>query len=546
MTTICGYSRWSSYAANVARGIQKVVYTGVACAVNSSPSSFPFASSTTTATDGRPQFSAAQPLPTSEETEAHRRGNIRFKAVPSTRVGRAAQFGSLFVQLGWDRLTSRPAASGEKSTVSTAGHEKIVETLCRMRGAVLKLGQMLSIQDGSVVPKHISALFTRVRDQAFAMPSSQLQSVLAKEFKNPNWRQDIIAELDETPVAAASIGQVHRAQLKRGVVGGSTSGDRAAAVDTNGTDDKGPEVALKVQYPGVAKSIQSDIQNLTTLLNIGLMPPGLFVDQILNELRTELMEECQYLREADKQTRYHRLVSSHPTLSQFFNVPKVFHELTTQQMLVTEYVRGIPIDQISRPEFGVSLEYRQYVAEQLMTLTLTELFDWRFMQTDPNFSNFIFDEKKSCVHLLDFGAAREYPSGFVDDYLEVVAAAAREDREKIVEKSIDLGFLTGREVPEMINAHVDSVILLGKPFRDRKNNYDFALESIPAQVQKLVPTMVRLRLKPPPMPAYSLHRRLSGTILLCTRLQASIPSGSCFWELYERKQREKNLQEAKV
>lgn len=119
-------------------------------------------------------------------------------------------------------------------------------------------------------------------------------------------------------------------------------------------------------------------------------------------------------------------------------------------------------------------------------------------------------------------------------YIDVVAAAARQDRDTIVEKSIELGFLTGHEVPEMIDAHVQSVILLGKPFRCREQPFDFAQENLPEQIKSYVPTMIRLRLRPPPTPVYSLHRRLSGTILLATRFKASMYSGELFWDLHEK------------
>jgi len=103
----------------------------------------------------------------------------------------------------------------------------------------------------------------------------------------------------------------------------------------------------------------------------------------------------------------------------------------------------------------------------------------------------------------------------------------------VIEKSIRLGFLTGQEVKEMIDAHVESVFLLGKPFRDRSQPYDFTSENLPRQIQSHVPTMVRLRLKAPPTPTYSLHRRLSGTILLAARLGASINSAEMFWNIYD-------------
>jgi aarF domain-containing kinase len=443
--------------------------------------------------------------------------DVRYKHVPSSRVGRAAGFASLFMQLGWEKMVGSTPSGG---ILSERGHQHIVDTLCRMRGAVLKLGQMLSIQDESTIPPHVTALFERVRDQAFAMPPAQLDRTLAKELGSAKWRSEIFDAFDDAPVAAASIGQVHRATLKPGVAG---------------TDPNQPpvEVAVKVQYPGVAQSIDSDVANLKMLMSVGVLPPGMFVDKILQELRNELSMECQYKLEAAKQSKYRKLVADDPALSQLFYVPKVFEAISTDQVLVSEYVRGVPIDQLGKRS-DVPQELRNYIADQLMSLTLKELFLWKFMQTDPNFSNFLYNAKDQKVYLLDFGASREYPEDFLADYLDVVKAAATGDLPMIIDKSIQLGFLTGRESKEMLDAHCASVLLLGKPFENRSEPFDFAAQNLPKTIQSYVPTMVKLRLRPPPTPVYSLHRRLSGTILLATKFKATIRSGKQFWNIYDQ------------
>ncbi|CAJ1038341.1 putative ABC1 family [Leishmania shawi] len=443
--------------------------------------------------------------------------DMRYRHVPSSRVGRAAGFASLFMQLGWEKMTG---GTPDRGLLSERGHQHIVNTLCRMRGAVLKLGQMLSIQDENTIPPHVTALFERVRDQAFAMPPAQLDHTLAKEFNNANWRRDLFDTFDNTPVAAASIGQVHCATLRPGAAG---------------TDPTKPpvEVAVKVQYPGVAQSIDSDVANLKMLMSLGVLPPGMFVEKILQELRNELSAECRYTLEAAKQMRYRSLVAADPTLSGLFYVPKVYEAITTDQVLVSEYVHGVTIDQLGKRS-DVPQELRNYIAESFMELTLKELFVWRFMQTDPNFSNFLYNAKNKRVYLLDFGASREYSSEFLEDYLDVVTAAATEDRERIIAKSITLGFLTGQEAQEMVDAHCASVLLLGKPFQDRARPFDFAAENLPSLIQTKVPTMVKLRLRPPPPPVYSLHRRLSGTILLATKFKATIHSGGLFWDIHDQ------------
>nr|CCC94070.1 unnamed protein product [Trypanosoma congolense IL3000] len=266
------------------------------------------------------------------------------------------------------------------------------------------------------------------------------------------------------------------------------------------------------------------------LMTLNILPPGMFVGNILQELQQELETECSYTQEAQKQVRYAALLQRDKVLREVFVVPKVYESLSTDHILVTQMLPGVSIDKV------ISLQgaqhVRDYIARSLLRLTLVELFQWRFMQTDPNFSNFLFCPDTNKIGLIDFGAARDYSEEFVKDYLEVVAAAARGDRLTIIEKSISLGFLTGNEMKEMLDAHTESVLLLGKPFRYKDKPYDFSLENLPALIRAYVPTIVKLRLCPPPTPVYSLHRRLSGAILLSTKLKATIPSGEIFWSIY--------------
>ncbi len=133
-----------------------------------------------------------------------------------------------------------------------------------------------------------------------------------------NWR-DKFEFFDERPFAAASIGQVHLAQLK-------------------GSNDR---QAVKIQYPGVAKSITSDIDNLMTVLNVAnILPKGMYVENVIKVVKRELMDECDYKREAECYEKFTQLIGDDPV----FQVPKVYPEQTTKNILVTELVEGEPFD----------------------------------------------------------------------------------------------------------------------------------------------------------------------------------------------------------
>ncbi|KAF5396584.1 ABC domain containing protein kinase [Paragonimus heterotremus] len=348
------------------------------------------------------------------------------RRVPSSRIGRIAGFGNLAVGLGlgaaaeWTKrkvgfVDNQTSSVKSNPFLTDANVERIVDTLCRMRGAALKLGQMLSIQDESVLNPKIQKMFERVRQAADFMPNRQMQKVLVAELGS-DWRNRIL-QFEEQPFAAASIGQVHRAVLH-----------------------DGRTVAMKIQYPGVADSIDADINNLMALLKrFDVLPHGLFADRAVEVAKRELRAECDYKREASYCKRFATLLVD----DSVFQVPAVIDELTTRRVLTADYMEGLVLDHC----YALPQDVRNWIGEQLLRLCLNELFVFRVMQTDPNWSNFLYNPKtgKASIVLLDFGASREYDKKFVDLYIQLIHCAAEGDREGILTHSSSLGFLTGYE-----------------------------------------------------------------------------------------------------
>lgn len=163
-----------------------------------------------------------------------------------------------------------------------------------------------------------------------------------------------------------------------------------------------------------------------------------------------------------------------------------------------------------------------------------EIAKFRCMQTDPNFSNFLWDRESRKIQLLDFGAWREYPGEFVETYLALLRAGRRKDAQKCRELSIQLGYLTGMESKTMTDAHIESIFILAEPFRvggAAPGRYDFTTQTVTERVKSLIPVMVRERLAPPPQETYSLHRKLSGVFLLCARLRSRVDCETIFGEV---------------
>ena len=269
-----------------------------------------------------------------------------------------------------------------------------------------------------------------------------------------------------------------------------------------------------MQYPGVALSIDSDLNNLKRLLTLAnFLPKGLFLDPLVAVAREELTAECDYVAEAAAQERFRGLVADDAD----FVVPAVVRELSTKHVLTTTWLEGAPIDQaVAR---GLPQEERNRIATKLLKLTLKELFEWRFMQTDPNWGNFFYDTATQRIGLLDFGATREFRKPFVDDYLKLVWAAAQNDRKTIEDVSVHIGFLTGHESAAMVRAHVDAGLVVGEPFASHEP-FDFAASALTRRVAAHGSTFAEERLTAPPAEVYSLHRKLAGAFLICIRMGA--------------------------
>lgn len=426
--------------------------------------------------------------------------NRKRSAVPASRVGRLLQFGLLGGELAMSAALSaaRSLSTGQRpglaTSVLTPGTaDLLARRLAALRGPAMKVGQMLSLQGDEIVPPHFRSALSMLRSQGYAMPDTQLRRVLGREY-GKGWEARF-ARFDTEPVAAASIGQIHRAR-KPG----------------------GRELALKIQYPGVARSVDSDVDNLATLLRrLEFLPVTLDVDAIAAEAKRQLRLETDYEAEARHLERYGRLVAD---MADAVVVPRVDRTLTTRRVLAMDWIDGEPLEKLASE--AIPQSRRNAVAGLLQLLMLRELFEFRFMQTDPNFDNYLYIPSTQQLALLDLGSACEFSAGFVEHYRRVCRAVIARDMEAIRDAAFEIGYVHPGDPEDMVRGAVEIIDLVCEPLRHR-GAYDFAGSGLVARARDLgVAVAFQRGLRSPPPETLFLHRKLVGTFLLCSRLRARV------------------------
>lgn len=392
---------------------------------------------------------------------------------------------------------ARRLAQGERPRMGdlllTPGNAaRLADRLAHLRGAAMKLGQMISMDAGDVLPAELSTILARLRDQAQHMPPSQLNRVLKQEW-GPDWRRRFKL-FEARPIAAASIGQVHRATLH-----------------------DGRKLAIKVQYPGVADSIDSDVDNVATLLRISnLLPANLDLAPLLAEAKRQLADETDYVREGRDMRRFAALLAADDR----FVVPELEDSLTTARVLAMSYIEGQPIEALAMAPQAE----RDAAMITLIELVLRELFAFGVMQTDPNFANYRWQADTRRLVLLDFGAVREVPPDTVRAYQSLIEAGLARDLERIRQTAVTTGFL-GRDAAFSHRAAVDRIIAAIDAAMNRPGPFDFGDRAFVPTVREEAKAMVadRATWHIPPTDTLFVQRKVSGTALLAARLKARVP-----------------------
>jgi predicted unusual protein kinase regulating ubiquinone biosynthesis (AarF/ABC1/UbiB family) len=320
--------------------------------------------------------------------------------LPTSRIARTARFGSMV------------AGAALKRDDPVAAADQIVRQLGQMKGAAMKIGQVLSTIDFDLVPEGEREAFKErlaaLRDAAPSVPFPQLEKLLRQELGGP--LEQVFAEFDREPVAAASIGQVHRAR----------------------TQD-GRDVAVKVQYPGVAEAVETDLRNMNMLFPlVRRLAPGLDVKALGAELRERIAEELDYELEAQHQRRVGRVFRGHPHVM----IPAVDTSLSTRRVLVTEFVAGRGFGEVK----ALDEDERDRFAEVVYRFFWGLLSHERLVAGDPHPGNYLL-ASDGRVCFLDFGLMRQIEPAYLEAERRLARGVIAGDAEEVHEVMATLGYL---------------------------------------------------------------------------------------------------------
>jgi predicted unusual protein kinase regulating ubiquinone biosynthesis (AarF/ABC1/UbiB family) len=419
-------------------------------------------------------------------------------AVPSGRLTRFAKFGLLTTGIVGSMIKNGAVqiASGRRPKLSSllltpANARRVVKQLSQMRGAAMKLGQLLSMDSGDIIPPELAAILSALQANASAMPSAQVEEVLIKQWGKA-WSKRI-KSFDFVPIAAASIGQVHRA-----------------------VSQDGQAIAIKLQYPGLRKSIDSDVDNVAGLLSFsGLVPSQVDLKSLLKDAKKQLHNETDYLREGNFLKRFHELLKGEPQ----FCVPQWDEDLSTSDLLAMRFIDSVPMDNIS----DIPQDQKNQIIAHLFALFMRELFEFRMVQTDPNFANYRYCIQTKQIVLLDFGAVYEYSIATTTQLKKLVKAAINSDESKIQAAAQALGYFDERTAAHH-KAQVMQIFNIAFEIQGYEGDYDFAQSDLPSRLNRLAFSLIG----DPDfghIPATSillLQRKAAGLFLLAVKLGAKV------------------------
>ena len=435
-----------------------------------------------------------------------------LKNIQSNFLGRGFRLAKLTAKVG-----ARAATHGLGKLVQQSGKDPerlkeyfmdqasmLTKELGQLKGSVMKAGQLMSTYGEHFLPPEANDLLKSLQFESPPLVWSELEKSLISELG-----QERLAELevDPTPYAAASLGQVHRAKIKA----------------------TGEQLALKIQYPGVEKAINTDLKFLRLIFQMtDIFPSGFKSKEVMDEIKTMLHQEVDYVNEAKETICFRERLKDHPRIV----VPKVFADYSSPRIIATEFQDALPAGDPQIRQWPQ--ETRNEVARLFVEVYVKELFVWGKVQTDPHFGNYrlrLDSDGKPILILLDFGAVREMPATFQSTYRRLASGSFYRRPEDVIAAGRALGFLMDEDPQELLDAFVQLSFMVTEPLSKPEWNsapkellndqgeYDWENSDLPQRVAKSATKIItQFRLRTPPREVVFIDRKLGGTFTFLSRM----------------------------
>lgn len=414
------------------------------------------------------------------------------------------------------KLSVKSGALAAKQWVGTDREDYLIqqmkllsEELGELKGSLMKVGQTISMYGEHFLPPKANEYLKNLQSDSPKLPWDQIKSFLELEI-GPEKLSEL--KIDKAAIAAASLGQVHRAVHKK----------------------TKQELAIKIQYPGVEKAIKNDLKTLKSLFSLAqIIPSSPRTDQFFEEIETMLIQETNYdLERIWTQQIYKKLKND----SRFI-VPEVIEEFSSRHVLTTSFEYGEKID--SETIQNLSQERRNKLVLNFLDLYYKELFEFKLVQTDPHLGNYrirIDESGNDQIVLYDFGAMREVPDHFGKPFRNLVRAAADKDKEMIFKSAYEMKYLFKDDDDDLKEKYFQLCCLIGEPFSenpenpftDKDGNYDWKSTDLPKRVAIIGREILKNhKLRVPPRESIFLDRKLGGAFIFASvvGLQGKARSG---------------------
>lgn len=429
-----------------------------------------------------------------DDSESH--GDL--KKIPTSAFARATKLTKLAASMG---VSAGLASLGKKPDLILQA-KKLAKTLGEMKGGAMKVGQLLSMHADTLLPKEVTEILIPLQGHSQPLDWKILEPVIKRELGDDFAKR--LLDFSKRPIAAASIGQVHKACLPNGTW-----------------------VAVKIQYPGIAESIDSDVSSLSAVLKVFLSwMRGESFDSIISEIRDVLHQEVDYEQEAKNLSFFREkfLDQNVGGLAARVALPEVMLEHSTKKVLVTELMKGMSVQEFADSPESTQVE-RNFVGETFMQVFYNEIFGLGVVQTDPNFANYKIIKREGenvRLLLLDFGAVRRFSEEWRRAYLSMVEAAYRKDEAQVLKVSHELGFLREGDSEECKALHLELCEMFLEPLRV-DGPYDFHTSDLPQRLRAMVPRIIKVfDFRAPPSEIVFLNRKMVGAYFFLAQVRARV------------------------